>query len=69
MYDSILDNQRRIARKFAKRRFGSYLVRKAEGYATYLLAELDGRPFSLPVTIKGSKSSKEGIGMKSEPKL
>ena len=42
VYDISLDNQYSIARKFAKRWFGPYMVKKIESNATYFLAELDG---------------------------
>ena len=42
LYDSSLDNQHSTIRKFAKRWFGPYIVKKVYDNATYILSELDG---------------------------
>ena len=52
VYDSRLDKQHSTARKFGKWWLGTYLVRKVEAYATYLLAKIDGIPFALPIVGK-----------------
>ena len=55
VYDSSLDNQYSTARKFAKRWFGPYMVKKVESNATYFLAELDGTRLALPIAGKRIK--------------
>ena len=55
VYDSSLDNQHSAARKFAKRWFGPYVVKKVEDNATYRLAELDGAPLAIPIAGKRIK--------------
>ena len=63
MYDSSLDNQFTVQRKFAKRWFGPYyIVKHVHGNATYTLCELDGTEIKNPVEkqVKGSRCSKEG---------
>ena len=42
LYDSNLGNQHSTIRKFAKRLFGPYIVKKVYDNATYILSELDG---------------------------
>ena len=42
MYDSSLDNQFTVQRKFSKIWFGPYIVKHVHGNATYTLCELDG---------------------------
>jgi hypothetical protein len=42
MYDNSLDNQHSTIRKFAKRWFWSYIIKKVYDNATYKLSELDG---------------------------
>ena len=49
MYDSSLDNQFTVQRKFAKRWFGPYIVKHVHGNATYTLCELDGTEIKNPV--------------------
>ena len=55
VYDSSLDNQYSTTRKFAKRWFGPYMVKKIESNATYFLAELDGTRLALPIAGKRIK--------------
>ena len=55
VYDSSLDNQYSIARKFAKRWFGPYMVKKIESNATYFLVELDRTQLALPIARKRIK--------------
>ena len=42
LYDSNLGNQHSTIRKFAKRLFGPYIVKKVYDNATYILSKLDG---------------------------
>ena len=53
--DNSLDNQHSTARKFTKRWFGPYVVKKIENNATYFLAELDGTRLALPIAGKRIK--------------
>jgi hypothetical protein len=55
LYDNSLDNQQSTTRKFAKRWFGSYVGKKVEGNATYLLAELGGIRLALAIAGKRIK--------------
>jgi hypothetical protein len=55
VYDSSLDNQHSMARKFSRRWFGPYVVKKVENNATYHLLELDGIPLALPIARKKIK--------------
>ena len=58
IYDRSLENQHSAARKFAKRWFGPYVLKKVEDNATYLLAELDGTPLALSISWKRIKAFK-----------
>ena len=58
MYDNNLDNQHRAMRKFARRRFGPYVVTSANDNGTYHLAELDGMWMAVPVAGKRIKAFK-----------
>ena len=42
MYDNSLENQHSTIRKFAKRWFGPYVIKKVYDNATYKLSEIDG---------------------------
>ena len=55
VYDSSLDNQHSTIRKFAKRWFGPYVVKRVNDNATYLLRELDGTELKIPVAGKRVK--------------
>ena len=55
VYDSSLDNQYNTIRKFAKRWFGPYEVRKITNKATYFLNELDGTEIRIQLQEKGLK--------------
>jgi hypothetical protein len=55
VYDSSLDNQHSTARKFSRRWFGPYVVKKVEDNATYRLTELDGTSLALPIAGKRIK--------------
>ena len=55
VYDNSLDNQYSTARKFTKRWFGPYMVKKIESNATYFLAELDRTRLALPIAGKRIK--------------
>ena len=53
--NSSLDNQHNTTRKFAKRWFGPYVVKKVENNATPFLAGLDGTRHALPIVGKTIK--------------
>ena len=53
--DSGLENQYNIMRKFAKRWFRPYEVRKVTDKATYYLNELDGTKIQMPIAGKRIK--------------
>ena len=55
VYDSSMDNQHSTARKFSRRWFGPYVVKKVEDNATFRLLELDGTPLALPIAGKRIK--------------
>jgi hypothetical protein len=52
VYDSSLDHQHTTLRKFAKRWFGLYEVRKVFDNGTYCLCELDGTELRVPIAGK-----------------
>jgi hypothetical protein len=56
VYDNSLDNQHRAARKFSRRWFGPYVVKKVEDTATYRLTELDSTPLALRLPEKELRS-------------
>ena len=60
VYDSSLEHQYSTIRKFARRWFGPYEVRKITDKATYFLNELDGTEIRIPLQEKGLKYLKEG---------
>jgi hypothetical protein len=51
-YDSSLDNQHSLERKFARRWFRPYIVEEVHANATYLLHELDGASVQTPIAGK-----------------
>lgn len=55
VYDSTLNNQHSTARKFAKRWFGPYVVKKNHNNATYLLQEFSGIELKVPIAEKKIK--------------
>ena len=55
VYDSSLDNQHSTARKFSRRWFGPYVIKKVEDNATFRLLELDGTPHALLIAGKRIK--------------
>ena len=59
VYDSNLDNQHKVMRKFARRWFGPYVVTSANDNGTYHLAELDGTRMAVPVAGKRIKAFKK----------
>ena len=59
VYDSSLDHQHTTMRKFAKRWFGPYEVRKVFDNGTYRLCELDGTILRVPITGKRVKIFKK----------
>ena len=59
VYDSSLDNQHSATRKFSKRWFGPYVVKKVEDNATYRLTELDGTHLVVPIAGKRVKILKK----------
>jgi hypothetical protein len=59
VYDSSLDNQHKVAPKFARRWFGPYVVTRVDDNGTYHLAELDGTRIAIPVAGKRVKAFKE----------
>ena len=58
-YDSSLDHQHTTIRKFAKRWFGPYEVRKVFENGTYRLCELDGTTLRLLIVGKRVKIFKK----------
>ena len=52
VFDSILEHQYSIVRKFARRWFGPYVVERINDSATYLLRELDRTMLRIPVVGK-----------------
>ena len=59
VYDSSMDHQHTTIRKFAKRWFGPYEVRKVFDNGTYHLSELDGTVLLVPITGKRVKIFKK----------
>mgnify|MGYP000061182129 FL=1 len=59
VYDSSLDHQHTTIRKFAKRWFGPYEVRKVFDNGTYRLCELDGTILRVPIAGKRVKIFKK----------
>ena len=59
VYDSSLDHQHTMIRKFAKRWFGPYEVRKVFDNGTYRLCELDGTVLRMPIAGKRVKIFKK----------
>ena len=59
VYDSILDNQDKAVRKFAKRWFRPYTITSANENGTYHLAEVDGTRLVVPVAGKRIKAFKK----------
>jgi hypothetical protein len=59
VYDSSLHNQHKATRKFARRWFGPYVVRRVDDNGTYHLAELDGTRIANPVAGKRVKAFKK----------
>ena len=59
VYDSSLDHQHTTMRKFAKRWFGPYEVRKVFDNGTYRLCELDGTILRVPIAGKRVKVFKK----------
>ena len=59
VYDSSLDHQHTTMRKFAKRWFGPYEVRKVFDNGTYRLCELDGTTLRVPIAGKRVKIFKK----------
>ena len=59
VYDSSLDHQHTTIRKFAKRWFGPYEVRKVFDNGTYRLSELDGTILRVPIAGKWVKIFKK----------
>ena len=55
VFDSILEHQHSTVRKFARRWFGPYVVERVNDNATYLLCELDGTMFKIPIAGKRIK--------------
>jgi len=55
VFDSTLEHQHSTVRKFARRWFGPYVVEKVNDNATYLLRELDGTMFKIPIAGKRIK--------------
>lgn len=62
VYDSSLENQQSVERKFARRWFGPYVVLIVHDNATYSLRELDGTPLKLPIAGKRIKVFKRRDG-------
>ena len=61
VYDSSLDHQHTTIRKFAKRWFGPYEVRKVFDNGTYQLSEFDGTVLRVPIAGKRVKIFKKRI--------
>ena len=59
VYESSLDNQHTLVRKFARRWFGPYVVTSANDNRTYHLAELNGTRMTIPVAGKRVKAFKK----------
>jgi Fe-S cluster assembly scaffold protein SufB len=59
VYDSSLDNQHKVMRKFARRWFGPYVVTSVDDNGTYNLAELDKTRIAVPVAGKRVKAFKK----------
>ena len=59
VYDSSIDNQHKVAQKFARRWFGPHTVTSANDNGTYHLAELDGTRLAVPVGGKWIKTFKK----------
>ena len=59
VYDSSLDHQHTTMRKFVKRWFGPYEVRKVFDNGTYRLCELDGTVLRVPIAGKRVKIFKK----------
>ena len=55
VYDSSLDNQHTVMRKFSKRWFGPYVVKNVHEIATYSLSKLDGTEMKTPIAGKRIK--------------
>ena len=55
VFDSTLEHQYSTVRKFARRWFGPYVVERVNDNATYLLRELDGTMFKIPIAGKRIK--------------
>ena len=59
VYDNSLDHQYTTIRKFAKRWFGPYEVRKVFDNETYCLCQLDGAVLRVPIAGKQVKIFKK----------
>ena len=59
VYDSSLDHQHTTMRKFTKRGFRPYEVRKVFDNGTYQLSELDGAILGVPIAGKRVKIFKK----------
>ena len=55
MFDSTLEHQHSTVKKFARRWFGPYVVERVNDNGTYLLRELDGSIFKIPIVGKRIK--------------
>ena len=55
VFDSTLEHQHSIVRKFARRWFGPYVVERVNDNATYLVHELDGTMFKISIAGKRIK--------------
>ena len=62
VFDSTLEHQHSTVRKFARRWFGPYVVERVNDKATYLLHELDGTMFKIPITGKRIKVFRRRYG-------
>ena len=56
MFDSNLEHQHSILRKFSRRWFGPYVVVATHDNATYTLHELDGTMLKIPIASKQIKT-------------
>lgn len=56
MFDCTLEHQHSTVRKFARRQFGPSVVERLNDNATYLLRELDGTMFKIPIAGKRIKA-------------
>ena len=59
VYDSNLDNQHKMTRKFTRRWFGPYTVTSANNNDTYPLVELNGTKIAVPIAGKQIKAFKK----------